>query len=139
MTGDKLTSPLTDSLDISYHICKYYPHLLPPSLESVIRSTLSQLHQIHALPLSVPQEEYGNKIPCEAVDELLGKTDTRLEYRQALEFKKKLGVTPRYSYQYLLRSTLANYITATTRIWSMQSHWKTSAGQRLKPVSCAAP
>lgn len=90
MTGDMLPSPLTDSLDISYHMCKYYPHLLPLSHESVIRSTLSQLHQIHALPLSVPREECGNKIRCEAVDELLGKTDTSLEYRQALEFKRKM-------------------------------------------------
>ncbi|OAQ63291.2 hypothetical protein VFPPC_09157 [Pochonia chlamydosporia 170] len=89
MTGDKLPSPLTDSLDISYHICQYYPHLLPSPHERLIRRTLTQLHDIQALPLSVSAEDRGHTIPCEAVDELLSKSDISSEYRAALEFKKE--------------------------------------------------
>ncbi|EXV00655.1 hypothetical protein X797_006062 [Metarhizium robertsii] len=91
LTGDKLPSPITDSLYISYHICKYYPHRLPPAHESVIRSIMMQLHKIYPLPLSVPSEDIGNKIPCEASEELLA-TDTSPAYRQALGFKRELYV-----------------------------------------------
>lgn len=87
LTGDKLPLPITDSLYISYHICKYHPHRPPPlAHESVIRSIMMQLHKIYPLPLSVPSEEIGNKIPCEPAEELLA-TDTSPAYRQALGSK----------------------------------------------------
>ena len=92
LTGGSLPSPLTDSLDISYWLCIYYPHLLPAVHESTIRSMLSQLHDIQALSLTIRKEYWADGVPAPSVDALLSKTDISTAYRHALEFKRNLWV-----------------------------------------------
>lgn len=97
VTGPKLPTPLTDSVDISYWLCGHYSNLLPPSHESTIRDMFTKLHDIRFFALSarrdsMPPEWQTNGIPPTAIDALLAKPDSEIspEYRRALETKREL-------------------------------------------------
>lgn len=97
LTGPNLSAPLTDSVDISYWLCCYYPNLLPPKHESTIRDLSSKLHDINIFTLSarrgsMPTEWPASGIPPTAIDALLAKPDSEIspEYRRALEDKREL-------------------------------------------------
>ena len=100
LTGPGLDPPLTDSLDISYWLCSFYPGLLPREYEVTIRTLLSKLHDIQALSLSVTdKEDRSEVVPCPAVDALLAKADISFHYRQALEYKRDLYVSRSFTSQ----------------------------------------
>lgn len=95
---------MTDSVDISYWLCGYYPKLLSPDYESTIRDMFDKLHDIPVFALSarrdsVPPEWQVDGIPPTAVDALLGRPEGEIspEYRQALENKRDL-----YAYHQVL-------------------------------------
>lgn len=93
LTGESLSQPLTDSLEISYFLCRrFFPRLLGGAREPAATSLLSKLHSIPALSLSVAPEYCMNFLPFPAVDALLADPAISAEYRGALELKKSLYV-----------------------------------------------
>ncbi|KAI0129753.1 hypothetical protein BJ170DRAFT_617442 [Xylariales sp. AK1849] len=91
MTVGGVSTPIADSLDISYWFCDVYPGLLPEKHRSLIRNILGELHSIEGMSLSAPrpeQPEVDNEDP--AVDTLLAKTNISSEYRYALEYKNSI-------------------------------------------------
>ncbi|KAK9419691.1 hypothetical protein SUNI508_07177 [Seiridium unicorne] len=91
MTVEGLSSPIADSLDISYWICQIYPKLLPEKHQSKIQSLLSQLHSIEALSLSAARPEHEKEdVVNPACDNALARTDISEPYRRALEYKKEV-------------------------------------------------
>ncbi|KAI1126442.1 hypothetical protein F5Y10DRAFT_293831 [Nemania abortiva] len=90
LTGGDLSTPITDSLDISYWLCSHFPNMLPDAHKSTIKDLLSQLHGFEGLSLSVPSKaDRLRGVPCLAVDDLLSRTDISKGYRRALEYKRK--------------------------------------------------
>lgn len=91
MTVEGQSLPITDSLEISYWFCKYYPGLLPDELSQKIRTYLDALHAIEALSLSAPRPAQPQEDHIDpAIDEILERVNISEEYRRALEQKKEL-------------------------------------------------
>jgi glutathione S-transferase len=87
MTSPALPEPLTDSLDITYHLCDLYPRLGPKEHKETIYRLLKELHQIQYLSLSfTPAQNRAGGITV-AVEKLRAQPDISDKYREALEFK----------------------------------------------------
>ncbi|KAI0833932.1 hypothetical protein F5Y06DRAFT_280223 [Hypoxylon sp. FL0890] len=85
-----LEKPLTESVDISYYIADWYPSLLPPQHEQVIRELVDEMHEISYKLLTFGTETKLPQLSRNWLLEQAKRTDISTEYKKALEYKAEL-------------------------------------------------
>lgn len=86
LAGDAAT-PMPETVDISYHLCEWYPALLPGAHGDLIRALLAELHAIGFAVLTFGP---GNQAPArlaETARGYLAEPGVSEAYRRALEAK----------------------------------------------------
>jgi len=93
MTLKDFANPVTESLEITFHIASFYPELLPEVHAETIEQLLDELHAIQPLSLSsspLDPDKQADGISNPSIDELLNRDDISSKWREALEFKRNL-------------------------------------------------
>lgn len=86
LTSPALSSPLTDSYDISKWLCEKQPELIPQKHQEMIQNMMEKLYSFHAMTLTIGPDERKHGILNRAA-ELLEKKDLTERHRRALELK----------------------------------------------------
>ncbi|EHK22447.1 uncharacterized protein TRIVIDRAFT_17565 [Trichoderma virens Gv29-8] len=86
LTSPALSSPLTDSYDISKWLCEKQPELIPKEHQEMIQNMMEKLYSFHAMTLTIGPDERKHGILNRAA-ELLEKKDLTERHRRALELK----------------------------------------------------
>lgn len=84
------TSPLTESLDITYFLAEHYPGLCPERHIDQIKSLLAELHDINYFSLTYTHKPQRAADMEGAVIKVLAKSDLSEHYRKALEYKLEM-------------------------------------------------
>ena len=86
--------PISDSLDIAYHLERYIPGQFPKEHRTEIDPLLKELHQISYYSLTYGEKDSSKSgfakdatDRVEYINELIQKPDTSDEYRKLLEYK----------------------------------------------------
>ncbi|KAK6078949.1 hypothetical protein SCUP234_05875 [Seiridium cupressi] len=82
-----LSEPMPETVDISYYICDWYPKLLPPKHETVIKELVAELHKINFTILSFGPESKNQAKLAEQAQKLLSQPNVSEEYAEALSNK----------------------------------------------------
>ena len=77
---------MPDSLEITHHLAKFYPALIPESHKQQITGLLSELHSLNYFSLSFPGRENVAQGLKAAVQKRLA-IEISDRYREALKFK----------------------------------------------------
>ncbi|KAI1143260.1 hypothetical protein F5Y05DRAFT_368032 [Hypoxylon sp. FL0543] len=85
-----LEKPIAESVDISYYIADWYPTLLPPQHEQVIKELIFELHEISYKLLTFGTKTKYPHLNRDWLLEQAKRTDISDEYRKALEYKAEL-------------------------------------------------
>ncbi|EXJ65707.1 uncharacterized protein A1O5_11234 [Cladophialophora psammophila CBS 110553] len=83
----RLKTPLSESVDITYFLAEYFPTLCPPHLASQITSLLSELHDINYFSLTYTDKPHRAVDMENSVQKVLARSDISERYRKALELK----------------------------------------------------
>lgn len=93
LTSATLSTPLTNTLEITYLIGNRYPSLIPPPHRSTIEDLLGKLHAIQPLSLSIPPPENRSEgIPNPIIGQYLSQPGISDAWRNALIYKEDLWV-----------------------------------------------
>jgi hypothetical protein len=80
---------LTDSLDITFHLCELYPSLMPSQHRNETMKLLKELHEIQYLSLSSTAADKRMEVIIAQIQMRLAAEGISEKYREALDFKKK--------------------------------------------------
>ncbi|OTA86718.1 hypothetical protein M434DRAFT_15737 [Hypoxylon sp. CO27-5] len=86
-----LEKPIAESVDISYYIADWYPGLLPPQHEQVIKEIINELHDISYKLLTFGTKTKYPNLNHDWLLEQAKRTDISEEYRKALVYKAGLA------------------------------------------------
>ena len=91
LVSPKLHSPITETLDITYLVCRSYPKLMPPEHSDIIKVLLFELKSIEPFSLCFPPpENRAEGSPNPYIEELLARPDISDTWRKALQYKLEL-------------------------------------------------
>jgi len=88
LMSPSLDKPITETLDITYHLAKMYPNLIPDAHRADMERLLRELHQINYFSLSMKPDVGGprmQKTKSEIQQTLNGDVSER--YKKALRYK----------------------------------------------------
>ena len=81
---------ITESLDITYYLLRFYPDLSPFHISGEIRKLLDELHRINYFSLTYTRRPDRASAMLNAVEERLADPTISERYRNALKYKREV-------------------------------------------------